>query len=467
MSLTKVSYSMINGAQTNVLDYGAVGDGVTDDTDAIFAAINATAGLISAGSTISGGTVYFPTGQYLVRPDVLNLADMQCLVLQGDGDNYSVERKFGTKLIAKSAGTYLIEIGYTSTNIEIRDMGLDGMNLVDHVLSVKSLAGDTTTYNRLKGLTFDNCKDDQSFIYTSTPSAIFSESSIWLLQDCTFTLNSGNSPSAKGTAVVFENSGSWGWRFYDCNFAGQSKLQTIRLYAGNVYFENCEFDNNNLAGTNDIRMWGSSSLHMNNCNIQSLQPMLYVVPADIVSTWNNFPILITDCTQYNPSNPSLPAISIVHTTTNPISISNHKCNGISITGVPLYISIENCPFVYLTNRTATQMMGQKSGLASDARASISNDLNHLMTERFDPSLLSWVLTCYDQQNLAYEDLYLAAKTLTLGAGTPGALRMFNVTTPDAPGAPGGSLFVKDNGSGKSQLCVRFATGAVQVIATEP
>ena len=29
------------------------------------------------------------------------------------------------------------------------------------------------------------------------------------------------------------------------------------------------------------------------------------------------------------------------------------------------------------------------------------------------------------------------------------------------------LFVRDNGSSKTQLCVRFATGAVQVIATEP
>jgi hypothetical protein len=29
------------------------------------------------------------------------------------------------------------------------------------------------------------------------------------------------------------------------------------------------------------------------------------------------------------------------------------------------------------------------------------------------------------------------------------------------------LFVKDNGAGKTQLCVRFHTGAVQVIETEP
>ena len=40
MSLTKVSYSMINGAALNVADFGAVGDGVADDTAAIQLALN-------------------------------------------------------------------------------------------------------------------------------------------------------------------------------------------------------------------------------------------------------------------------------------------------------------------------------------------------------------------------------------------------------------------------------------------
>lgn len=39
--------------------------------------------------------------------------------------------------------------------------------------------------------------------------------------------------------------------------------------------------------------------------------------------------------------------------------------------------------------------------------------------------------------------------------------------PSAPAANNAVLYAKDNGSGKTQLCVRFPTGAVQVLATEP
>ena len=36
-----------------------------------------------------------------------------------------------------------------------------------------------------------------------------------------------------------------------------------------------------------------------------------------------------------------------------------------------------------------------------------------------------------------------------------------------PATNAARLYIRDNGSGKTQLCVRFPTGAVQVIATEP
>ena len=52
MSLTKVSYSMIQGAPVNVLDYGADPTGVADSTQAIQDAID------------TGNSVYLPTGTY-------------------------------------------------------------------------------------------------------------------------------------------------------------------------------------------------------------------------------------------------------------------------------------------------------------------------------------------------------------------------------------------------------------------
>ena len=39
--------------------------------------------------------------------------------------------------------------------------------------------------------------------------------------------------------------------------------------------------------------------------------------------------------------------------------------------------------------------------------------------------------------------------------------------PDAPVVDTGRLYFRDNGSGKTQLVVRFPTGAVQIISTEP
>lgn len=62
MSLTKVTYSMVNGAVVNVLDYGAVGDGVTDDTTAIQAALTA------AGE---GREVFLPKGKYKVSSTLI------------------------------------------------------------------------------------------------------------------------------------------------------------------------------------------------------------------------------------------------------------------------------------------------------------------------------------------------------------------------------------------------------------
>jgi len=84
MSLTKASYSMITGAPVNVMDFGAKGDGSTDDTSAIQAAITSL--------TSTGGTVYFPIGNYKITSPINWLPRVNLLGAGG----HLASRIFGT-----------------------------------------------------------------------------------------------------------------------------------------------------------------------------------------------------------------------------------------------------------------------------------------------------------------------------------------------------------------------------------
>jgi hypothetical protein len=79
MTLTKATYSMIEGAPVNVLDYGAIGDGVANDTAAIQAAIDADA-----------GAIYFPKGTYRVVPGATFALEVNAKTVQMFGDSATI-----------------------------------------------------------------------------------------------------------------------------------------------------------------------------------------------------------------------------------------------------------------------------------------------------------------------------------------------------------------------------------------
>lgn len=93
----------------NVRDFGAVGDGVTDDTAAILAA---NAAMFAAG----GGTLYFPEGSYGVSSLAVSWGTSSATVMwKGDGERVTVIRKIGvtttpvidwSATVGSSDGTY-------------------------------------------------------------------------------------------------------------------------------------------------------------------------------------------------------------------------------------------------------------------------------------------------------------------------------------------------------------------------
>ena len=98
MALTKATYSMINGAPANVLDFGAVGNGSNDDTAAIQAALNAAS------------AVYFPAGTYKVT-DTLVISTINRQYIYGNGRSSIISYN------AAANGEPLFSIGVNRDNI--------------------------------------------------------------------------------------------------------------------------------------------------------------------------------------------------------------------------------------------------------------------------------------------------------------------------------------------------------------
>jgi hypothetical protein len=115
MALTKVSYSMITGAPFNVLDYGAVGDGVTNDAPAIQDAIDA--------AEVLGGVVYLPANTYLMSAGVTVPSNVS---IQGDGVVSELKRD----VAATPFDFITIENG--ATHIGLYDFYINGVAKLDN-----------------------------------------------------------------------------------------------------------------------------------------------------------------------------------------------------------------------------------------------------------------------------------------------------------------------------------------------
>lgn len=110
MALTKVTYSMISDAPANVQDFGATGDGVTDDTAAIQAAVD------------SSLSVFFPAGIYVTSSPILwegqSLFGVTCQGADSVFNTATVIKPNGDFPAFKYNGAYLRGGGLKDFNIQ-------------------------------------------------------------------------------------------------------------------------------------------------------------------------------------------------------------------------------------------------------------------------------------------------------------------------------------------------------------
>ena len=176
----------------NVKAFGAVGDGVTDDTQALQAALDAV-------SPTTGGTVFVPPGTYCLRGDLFVQRSKTRLLGAGRGAStltictyWNTTAAGYVPAMVNLAGT----AGSPLTDITIEHLGFDATGLSSDANTPKCLAGTYADRVQLKGNLFRN--SGHECIWPNGQS-----SDDWLIEGNTFTnIAQGAGLNGAGSAVT-------------------------------------------------------------------------------------------------------------------------------------------------------------------------------------------------------------------------------------------------------------------------
>jgi hypothetical protein len=269
MSLTKVTYSMIDGAIGNVKDYGAVINGSTDDATPINTAISANAAtFIPAGVVRIGDSIDIPLGGKLLfgtQSDQNNTANR--IEYNGADSNEAVS--FGTGASIQNVAVTDVSGGTNNTGFKNVN-GSSGHNL--YAISATGFRiGINLTNTYYNTLIAPFCRN-------STQVGFFQGASVYHTSIINLSVNNNPAfglvptgiqiassqnvtyinPSVEGTNdVALRINGSAGLSIKDVYFENNNQLIYIGPNAANVVIDGVYMAN--FAGSGDS--WSDMSLH--------------------------------------------------------------------------------------------------------------------------------------------------------------------------------------------------------------
>jgi hypothetical protein len=342
MSLTKVSYSMIAGDAINVLDYGATGDGSTDDTAAVQAAVDAALGSAS-------GTLWLPKGNYAVTSINIYPTGGKSLIMVGDGP-------LNSKFVKYGAGTAaLLNISGTAgggggngvvSKCQFKNFGVQG--------TAKAFTGiyaDTLAHFFMEGVYIVSC----SIGLQSLGSLIFAcRSCYFISNDIGF--QADKSPVNNGYSNLI--------KFDDCVFQSNSTYHGLLNRGQQIVFQNCDCE----SGATGFRVASTyedetnySSVTWNNCwwEGNSSNPII----VDSNTTW----VTMRDCTLYGPA-----SSVTINGSDNKVNLQNcYGTESLNMADSIGSITIENCLFPIYSISTPNSVISNL--LSSSGRVAFQAD----------------------------------------------------------------------------------------------
>lgn len=228
MSLTKVSYSMINGAPANVMDFGADPTGVADSLQAFKDAIASFTTALDYSVYSLGGTVVVPPGKYyLSGPLIIN----RNIVLTGVGSPKDNDAGISWLQFADNINGIVIVSAATSPN------GLQGDGATIRNLYIERSVSSGGTFGsgiflqnrgRIENCVIAKFRENGISIIANGGAPQSTNANQWLISS-TAVLQNGNNglyvngpDTNAGVCIELNATGNTGWGIYDDSFLGNT-----------------------------------------------------------------------------------------------------------------------------------------------------------------------------------------------------------------------------------------------------
>jgi hypothetical protein len=232
--------------------YGARGDGVTDDTAALQAAVSAAAALKT--------TLYIPNGTYIVSTPVVLPA----------GEGYSIVGSgWGTSLKLKAASNcFILKMTGADTRVTIRDLTLDGNCLEQGATGTSGgIDGSGAVACRIDNVHFTACRDDGLYLAGQTGGAFGHNNRII---GCLFDQSMTSTGPGRGIQMNSNDEN----QIIGCDFeflggsggTGADTAVCILDKAGTQFISDCNFVGGATNNTKGVRLQDCSATKIEGCN---------------------------------------------------------------------------------------------------------------------------------------------------------------------------------------------------------